>query len=114
MGSCRLCYKKNDLEKDAVACKGHKVDNKEGNPNTYEELFQPWDSQEDERVWIEATEVECDHYGHGLNDCHKQKQKWPDGYSDPRKLPQYIFLSEMFSLSLFSLYSLTFAKLLII
>ena len=71
----KTVLQKNDLQKDSVACKGHKVDNKEGNHNPYEELFQPWDSQEDERAWIEAAEVECGHYGHGLNDCHKLKPK---------------------------------------
>ena len=38
MGPCS-CAPKNELEKVSVACKGHKVDNKEGNPNPYEELF---------------------------------------------------------------------------
>lgn len=35
----------NKVEKDTVACKGHKVDNKKGNPNPDMELLQPWDSQ---------------------------------------------------------------------
>lgn len=35
----------NKVEKGTVAHKGHKVDNKEGNPNPDVELLQPWYSQ---------------------------------------------------------------------
>ena len=101
-GLMQATLHKNEVEQDAVACKCHKVDNKEGDPNPYVELLQPWDSQEDEKSWIEAAEVECSHYGHGLNDSPKLKMKWHDSYSGPAKLSQYLSLSKIITLSLFS------------
>lgn len=48
----------NKVEKDTVACKTPKVNNKEENPNPDMEFLQPWDSQQDEGAQIEAAQVE--------------------------------------------------------
>ena len=38
----------NNIEKDTVASKSHKVNDKEGNPDPDVEVLQSWDSQQDE------------------------------------------------------------------
>lgn len=60
-----------EVKKDAITCKSHKVDGIERNSNPDVELLQPWDPHQNEVVWIEICQIQCTHH----LDCHSLRTK---------------------------------------
>lgn len=61
-----------EVEKDAITCKGHQVDAEERNPDPDVELLQPWDPHQNEGVWVKNGEIQGEH----PVDCHALRTKY--------------------------------------
>ena len=61
-----------EVEKNAIAYKGHEVDGEERNPNQDVKLLQSWDPYQNEGVWIKTDQIQSGHHV----DCHSLRTKY--------------------------------------
>ena len=61
-----------EVEKNAIAYKGHEVDGEERNPNQDVKLLQSWDPHQNEGVWIKTDQIQSGHHV----DCHSLRTKY--------------------------------------
>ena len=97
-----------EVEKNAIAYKGHKVDGEEKNPKQDVELLQFWDPHQNEGVWIKIDQIQSGHHV----DCHSLRTKYHIWFLGPTvneinsfqvfsttRIPPFLSSNKNFSLS---------------